>query len=74
MRTKKLDQVPGLDILPRKMSSAFEEIYRICKDLEETREDFVSSVNRMDIQIRTIRSFVDQERCSFDHIFREDDI
>ncbi len=58
----------------RKMSCAFEKIEQVCKDLDQTRNDFVKSVNTMDMQIRTIKSHVEHQRGHFDQIFREDEI
>jgi len=74
LRPKKLEQIPGLDIMLRKMSGAFEKIDEVCGDLDQTRNDFVKSVNRMDMQIRTIKSHVEHQRGHFDQIFRDDDI
>jgi len=74
MKTKKLDQVPGLDIMLRKFSSSFEKIEEVCVDLDQTRNDFVVSVNNMDRQIRMIKKYVEHQRGHFDQIFREDDI
>ena len=72
MRVKKLEENPGLDIMLRKMSSAFEKIDETCKDLDQTRNDFVKSVNTMDMQIRTIKSRLEHQRGHFDSIFRRD--
>ena len=74
MKTKKLDQIPGLDIVLRKFLGSFERIDETCDDLHHTCKDFVDSVNNMDRQIRTIKSYVEHQRGHFDQIFREDDI
>ena len=72
MKAKKLDGNIGLDIMMRKMSCTFEKIDDVCKDLDETRNDFVKSVNTMDMQIRTVKSRVEHQRGDFDLIFRRD--
>jgi len=74
MRSKKLDQNPGLDIMLRKFSSTFEKIDETCNDLHHSCGDFVHVLNNLDRQVRTIKSYVEHQRGHFDQIFREDDI
>ena len=74
MKTNKLAQNTELDIMLRKFSGTFEKIDEICEELEQTRNDFVKSVNRMDMQTRTIKGLVHHQRGHFDQIFREEEI
>ena len=74
MRAKKLEQVPGLDEMLRKMSGAFERINESCNDLHHTSNNFLDLLNIMDMQITTIQGHVRHQRGHFDQIFRDDDI
>jgi len=73
MKSKKFNDFLGLNEMMRKSSTIFEKIDRTCKDLDTTRDEFVGLINQMDMQIRSIRCFVKQQREYFDQIFRDDE-
>jgi len=73
MRARKLDEVPGLDIMMGKFSATFDRIDRACDDLDKLHTEFRTLVTKLELEFRSIRGLVKHQKGHLDNFFRDDE-